>query len=113
MLILLHIFLSSGKTVTAIGKSDVNFYFENINENLFFLYLRVKHIFLFHSLSDIIYNYTKKKKIMLESPIFNINHTGLTFDFEEFIKNELGLKLDSQTKREGNYYIMRSISMTS
>lgn len=38
---------------------------------------------------------------MLESPIFNVNHAGLTFDFEEFIKNELGLKLDNQTKREG------------
>lgn len=39
---------------------------------------------------------------MLRSPIFNINHSGLTFDFEEFIKNELGLKLDNQVKREGN-----------
>jgi hypothetical protein len=38
---------------------------------------------------------------MLESPIFNISHTGLTFDFEEFIKSELGLKLDNQIKREG------------
>lgn len=38
---------------------------------------------------------------MLVSPIFNVNHTELTFDFEEFIKNELGLKLDNQTKREG------------
>jgi cleavage and polyadenylation specificity factor subunit 4 len=38
---------------------------------------------------------------MLESPIFNINQTNLTFDFEEFIKTELGLKLDNQTKREG------------
>lgn len=38
---------------------------------------------------------------MLASPIFTVNHSGLTFDFEEFIKNELGLKLDNQTKREG------------
>ncbi|KAL9539673.1 hypothetical protein MBANPS3_010126 [Mucor bainieri] len=37
---------------------------------------------------------------MLASPIFTVNHSGLTFDFEEFIKNELGLKLDNQTKRE-------------
>jgi hypothetical protein len=42
---------------------------------------------------------------MLASPIFNVNHTGITFDFEEFIKNELGLKLDNQTKREGNFLI--------
>lgn len=38
---------------------------------------------------------------MLESPIFAINQSNLTFDFEEYIKNELGLKLDNQTKREG------------
>lgn len=40
---------------------------------------------------------------MLVSPIFNVNHKELTFDFEEFIKNELGLKLDNQTKREGEF----------
>ncbi|KAF7722393.1 Cleavage and polyadenylation specificity factor subunit 4 [Apophysomyces ossiformis] len=37
---------------------------------------------------------------MLVSPIFNVDHTALKFDFEEFIKNELGFDLDSQVKRE-------------
>ncbi|KAI8642544.1 hypothetical protein BD408DRAFT_387124 [Parasitella parasitica] len=37
---------------------------------------------------------------MLAAPIFTVDHSRLTFDFEEFIKNELGLKLDNQTKRE-------------
>jgi hypothetical protein len=39
---------------------------------------------------------------MLASPIFNVQHTGISFDFEEFIKSELGLKLDENLKKEGN-----------
>lgn len=50
---------------------------------------------------------------MLVSPIFNVNHKELTFDFEEFIKNELGLKLDNQTKREGEFrYKIRKKELT-
>jgi hypothetical protein len=52
-------------------------------------------------ISFLFFLHNTKTKNMLESPIFNINQTNLTFDFEEFIKNELGLKLDNQTKREG------------
>lgn len=46
---------------------------------------------------------------MLASPIFTVNHSGLTFDFEEFIKNELGLKLDNQTKREGRHLNIKNL----
>lgn len=38
---------------------------------------------------------------MLESPIFNVNYNNLTFDFEEYIKNELGLNLEENVKKEG------------
>lgn len=38
---------------------------------------------------------------MLEAPIFNVNYNNLTFDFEEYIKNELGLNLEENVKKEG------------
>ncbi|KAI7863041.1 hypothetical protein BDF14DRAFT_1848201 [Spinellus fusiger] len=37
---------------------------------------------------------------MLVSPIFVTDYKSLTFDFEDFIKNELGLDLNNQVKRE-------------
>ncbi|SAL98538.1 hypothetical protein [Absidia glauca] len=37
---------------------------------------------------------------MLISPIQYTDHTNIKFDFEDFIKEELGLDLDSFTKRE-------------
>lgn len=43
---------------------------------------------------------------MLASPLFSVNQTNITFDFEEFIKNELGLKLDDQVKKEGKLFFI-------
>lgn len=38
---------------------------------------------------------------MLAPPIFQTNYEHISFDFEEFIKNELGLDLNNQNKKEG------------
>lgn len=42
---------------------------------------------------------------MLISPIQYTDHTNIKFDFEDFIKEELGLDLDSFTKREGKVQV--------
>jgi hypothetical protein len=42
---------------------------------------------------------------MLISPIQYTDHTNVKFDFEDFIKEELGLDLNSFTKREGKVRI--------
>lgn len=38
---------------------------------------------------------------MLAPPLFNPNHKDLTFDFEDFIRRELGLDLSSEAKKPG------------
>lgn len=44
----------------------------------------------------------KPTHIMLAPPaIFLSDHRHLTFDFEEYIKKELGLDLDNENKKEG------------
>lgn len=41
---------------------------------------------------------------MLATAIFNVNNSAITFDFEDYIKNELGLNLTEQSKKEGKKY---------
>lgn len=38
---------------------------------------------------------------MIATAIFNVDNSTITFDFEDYIKTELGLNLTDQSKKEG------------
>ena len=52
----------------------------------------------------IIFQYSFYFTKMLAPPIFSLEHKNLNFDFEDYIKNELGLDLNNQNKREGWFF---------